>query len=317
MTAGGLLVFISYLRSMSKPIRQMAKLAGQTAKATACAERIAEIFALQPAVRDTPQSRPLTEVRGAVTFENVSFRYDEGAQIALCKVSLHVEPGRRVAIVGHSGAGKSTLAKLLLRFHDPQEGCVRIDGADLREVTLSSFRRQIGWVHQDTILFGMTIAENIALGSADAPEESIREIARRVHADEFIDELPEAYDTVLGQSGSTLSGGQRQRIALARALLHEPRILLLDEPAAGLDAVSRRIVEEAWLSPTNTATTLVICHRLRDMERFDQIVVLRQGRVCECGTHAELLAKGGEYAAMFEAGTRPADGEETREKVAC
>jgi len=317
MTAGGLLVFISYLRAMNKPIRQMAKLAGQTAKATTCAERIAEVFALRPAVQDAPHSQPLIDVRGAVTFENVSFRYDEGAAAALSEVTLHVEPGRRVAIVGHSGAGKSTLAKLLLRFHDPVEGCIRIDGADLREVTLASLRRQIGWVHQDTILFGMTIAENIALGCPDATEASIREIARRVHADEFIEELPEGYETVLGQSGSTLSGGQRQRIALARALLHQPRILLLDEPASGLDAVSRRRVEEAWLSPSNTATTLVICHRLRDMERFDQVVVLRQGRVCECGTHAELLAKRGEYAAMFAAGQRPAEGEESRERVAC
>lgn len=317
MTAGGLLVFISYLRAMNKPIRQMAKLAGQAAKATTCAERIAEVFALRPAVQDAPHSQPLVDVRGAVTFENVSFRYDEGAAAALSEVSLQFEPGRRVAIVGHSGAGKSTLAKLLLRFHDPSEGCIRIDGADLREVTLASLRRQIGWVHQDTILFGMTIAENIALGCPDASEASIREIARRVHADEFIEELPERYETILGQSGSTLSGGQRQRIALARALLHQPRILLLDEPASGLDAVSRRRVEEAWLSPSNTATTLVICHRLRDMERFDQVVVLRQGRLCEYGTHAELLAKRGEYAAMFAAGQRPSEGEESRERVAC
>ena len=316
MTAGDLLVFIAYLRMLSKPIRQMTKVAGQAAKATTCAERIAEMFALHPAVRDAAESRPLVDVRGAIAFENVSFQYDPGIQ-ALCSVSLNVEPGQRVAIVGHSGAGKSTLAKLLLRFHDPREGCVRIDGTDIREVRLASLRGQIGWVHQDTILFGMTVAENIALGCPEATKASIREVARRVHADEFIAELPAKYATVLGQSGSTLSGGQRQRIALARALLHRPRILLLDEPAAGLDALTRRIVEEAWLSPSNTATTLVICHRLRDMERFDRIFVLRQGRLCECGTHTELLAKGSEYAAMFQAAHGPVDGEGAREKVAC
>ena len=316
MTAGGLLVFLAYLRALSKPLRQVTKLAGQVAKATTCAERVAEIFALRPEVFDRADATPLQEVRGELVLEEVSFSYDSG-KIALGGLSLRIEPGQRVALVGHSGAGKTTLAKLLLRFHDPKGGSIRLDGHDLRDVTLASLRRQIGWVHQDTILFGMTVAENIALGCPEADEQAIRAVAARVHADEFIDELPDGLATVLGQSGSTLSGGQRQRLALARALLPQPRILLLDEPATGLDAISRRRVEEAWLSPANAATTVVICHRLRDMERFDRIFVLKNGALLEQGTHDELLARRGEYAALVQATPRGTSWESGTERVAC
>ncbi|MFQ5495272.1 MAG: ABC transporter ATP-binding protein [Phycisphaerae bacterium] len=301
MTAGDLLVFISYLRALNKPIRHIAKAASQVAKATACGQRVAEVFAMEPAVCDADGSHELTDVRGEVRFQNVSFAYNE-TKSALSDVSFHIRPGRRVAVVGHTGAGKSTLAKLLLRFHDPDEGAVMVDGQDVREVTMASLRRSIGWVHQETVLFGMSVAENIALAQPDADDEAVVAVARRVHAHEFIKTLPKRYDTVLGQGGSTLSGGQRQRIALARAMLKHPPILLLDEPATGLDAVSRHLVEKAWMSPENTATTIVICHRLRDMERFDAILVLKSGRLCEQGTHAELIAGEGEYAGMIRAG---------------
>lgn len=316
MTAGDLLVFIAYLRGLNKPMRNMSKLAGQVAKATTCGERVAEIFALKPAVRDRERAHRLEDVRGRITFENVSFSYDEHVQ-AITNVSLSVEPGQRVALVGHTGAGKSTLAKLLLRFYDPQDGCVRIDDNDIRDVKLETLRGGIGWVHQDTILFGMTIAENIALGCSDASGKRIRSVARQVGAHEFIKALPDGYDTVLGQGGCSLSGGQRQCLALARAILPGPPILLLDEPATGLDAISREHVERSWMSPDNTATTIVICHRLRDMHRFDKILVLRNGEVCERGTHAELMALGGEYAAMVEAGDGPDPKHTSPERLAC
>lgn len=301
MTPGDLLVFVSYLRAVNKPMRKIAKLAGQVAKATACGRRIAEIFALEPSIRDRTDATPLGTVSGRIAFDNVTFGYTRGTH-ALSNVNLAIQPSERLAVVGHSGAGKSTLVKLLLRFYDPKEGSVRIDDMDLRDVTLMSLRSRIGWVHQDTVLFGMTVAENIALGCPEADLSAIRNVARRVQADGFIEALPDGYDTVLGQGGSTLSGGQRQRIALARALLREPAILLLDEPATGLDERTRRSVEQAWMSPDNRATTIVICHRLKDMERFDRVVVLSDGHVAEVGTHDALCAGDGAYAALLRAG---------------
>ncbi len=302
MTAGDLLVFISYLRSMHKPMRNIAKLAGQAAKAVSCGERVAEVFAIRPGVANLPDAVELKSVRGDIEMDNVSFKYADGPR-ALTNVSLAIPAGRRVAIVGHTGAGKSTLAKLLLRFHDPQSGCVRIDGHDLRSVRLESLRRSIGWVHQDTILFGMSVRDNIALGCPEASDGAIQDVALRVQADGFIEALPQGYDTHLGQDGLTLSGGQRQRIALARALLRRAPILVLDEPVTGLDAKTRALVEGAWMSGIDRCvTTLVICHRIQDMERFDRIVVLSQSRIVEVGTHAELLAAGGEYAGLFSAG---------------
>lgn len=302
MTAGDLLVFVSYLRGVSKPMRHVAKLAAQVAKATACGQRVAELFAIEPAIRERPDAVDLGEIRGDIAFQDVSFAYEPDRDV-LSNASLTIAPGERVAIVGHTGAGKSTLIKLLLRFLDPREGCVRIDGRDLRDVTTESLRRSIGWVHQDTILFGMSIADNIALGRVDADKAMIRDVARRVRAHEFIKTLPKGYGTVLGQGGATLSGGQRQRLALARALLREPRILLLDEPATGLDELTRATVEQAWMSESNTATTVVICHLLRDMDRFDRVILLSNGRVRAAAKHADLLRNTPEYAAMYLAGS--------------
>jgi len=301
MTAGDLLVFVSYLRSVNKPMRKVAKLAGQVAKAAACGERVAEVFAMTPSIKDRPGATPLVAARGQIRFDAVDFEYQPGVAV-LSDIRLSIEPGERLALVGHTGAGKTTLVKLLLRFYDPKNGGVCVDGVNLRDLTLRSLRQAIGWVHQDTILFGMTVGENIALGRPDAPPELIQAAARCVHADAFIDALPKGYDTVLGEGGHSLSGGQRQRIALARALLREPRILLLDEPATGLDHQTRRLVEQAWMSSTNKSTTLVICHRLHDMHRFDRVVVMSKGRIVECGSHEDLLAADREYAALVRAG---------------
>jgi len=300
MTAGDLLVFLAYLRGVNKPMRRLGKLAGQIAKATACGQRVHELFMLRPAVTSRDGAVAIERARGEIRYEHVTFGYDADRP-ALAEVNLHIRPGQRVAIVGHTGAGKSTLAKLLLRFYDPQGGAIRLDGHDLRDLTLESLRRQIAWVHQDTVLFGMSIEENIALGRPDATIEEIAAAARAAQATEFIDALPEGFATILGQCGQTLSGGQRQRLALARALLRQAPVLLLDEPATGLDARTRALVEQAWMSPENRATTLVICHRLEDMHRFDQIVVLSAGRVREVGEHHALLAACGEYADMIAA----------------
>ncbi|MCB9854224.1 MAG: ABC transporter ATP-binding protein [Phycisphaerales bacterium] len=301
MTAGDLLVFLAYLRSIQKPTRQLAKISGQVAKATACGRRVAELFALRPEVVDRPGATTLASSEGRIGIHEVSFAYPDGTP-ALREVSLDIASGQRVAVVGYTGAGKSTLARLLLRFHDPNQGSITIDGQDIRGVTLESLRRQIAWVHQDTVLFGMTVRENIALGAPDATDEEIESVARRVCADEFIKSLPDGYDTLLGQDGITLSGGQRQRLALARALLLRAPILILDEPATGLDAQTRIRVEASWMASDDARTTLVICHRLVQMERFDRIVVMRSGRIAESGTHEELLRCNGEYAALFKCG---------------
>ena len=302
MTAGDLLVFIAYLRAVNKPMRNIAKLTGQTAKATACGERIAELYNIKPAITSRKGAVELQGGRGQISFDNVTFAY-EADEPAVSRVSFNIEPGERVAIVGHTGAGKSTLINLLLRFYDPDEGTVRIDGIDLRDVTTESLRRNIGWVHQDTVLFGMSVADNIAFGQPDAGQELIRAAAKRVCAHEFIKKLRRGYDTILGRQGATISGGERQRIALARALLREPTILLLDEPATGLDALTRSVVEEAWLSVANKATTLVICHRLQNMDRFNRVILFSHGKLAASGTHDELLVKSEEYAAMVAAGS--------------
>ena len=299
MTAGDLLVFLAYLRAMAKPVRRISKVTGAVAKATTCGQRVTELLAIRPAIKDRDDAVAMPPVRGVVAFDGVSFNYPNGTP-ALRDLSLTIQAGERVAIVGPSGAGKSTLIKLLLRFYDPASGSVAVDGHDLRSVTLASLRRQIGWVHQDTVLFSLTVRENIALGKQRATDEEIVAAARRVHADEFIEQLPRGYDTPLGQSALTLSGGQRQRLALARALLREPALLLLDEPATGLDAVTRRQVSEVWLSSDHRATTLVICHRLVEMERFDRVILISGGRVVAAAPHAALLESCPAYARLYE-----------------
>lgn len=300
MTAGDLLVFVAYVRVVNKPLRKLSKLAGQTAKATTCGLRIAEILQIPPTIRDAPDALVARDVLGRIELQGVGFVYPDGTR-ALRDISLRIEPGRRVAVVGRSGAGKSTLMKLLLRFYDPSEGAICVDGTDIRRFTVASLRDQIAVVQQETILFGLTVAENIALGCEGADPESVQAAARQVGAHEFIMALPAGYDTTLSERGTTLSGGQRQRIALARALVRRSPILILDEPVSGLDAELALLAEEAWMTHGAGRTAIVICHHFYSMDRYDKIVVLDAGRVVDSGAHAQLLQGCATYADLYRA----------------
>ncbi len=301
ITAGDLIVLLAYWRGFAKPMRRVSKVTGQVAKSTACGERVAEILDIKPAIRDRASAITLSDPDGSIRFDGVTFKYGCDSVSALSDVSFMIKPGERIAVVGPSGAGKSTLIKLILRFYDPIEGGVYFGGHDVRGLTQASLRKHIAWVQQETVLYGFTVAENITLGRPDATADQVDQVARLVCADQFIKALPSGYDTILGQSGLTLSGGERQRLALARALLREPKLLLLDEPATGLDAQTRDIVTRCWMTDANQATTVVICHRLREMDRFDRVLVFDRGRLLAADTHAALLETCALYANAYSA----------------
>ena len=262
--------------------------------------RIAEILRIPPAITDAPDAVTVQRVSPLIELQDVSFVYPNGTK-ALENVTCRIEPGQRVAIGGRSGAGKSTRMKLLLRFYDPTAGAICIDQSDIRRFTVSSLRDQIAVVQQDTVLFGLSISENIALGNDQADKSAIRRVARAVGAHEFIEQLPDGYDTNLNERGTTLSGGQRQRIALARALLRDAPILILDEPASGLDAQVAKLAESTWMKPQADRAVIVICHDYSHMEHYDKIVVMDCGRVLDVGTHAQLLKGCDGYAALHQA----------------
>ncbi|MBI5442004.1 MAG: ATP-binding cassette domain-containing protein [Deltaproteobacteria bacterium] len=249
-------------------------------------------------MKDAPHARPLPPVKGRVRFENVHFAYDDGRPV-LTGVSLEIQPGEHVALLGPTGAGKSTLASLLVRFFDPQSGRVTIDGHDLRDVTVLSLRRQVTLMLQEQILFHTSIRDNIAFGTIRSFDE-VRKAAERAEADGFIEQLPDGYDTVIGEDGSTLSGGQRQRLALARALLRAAPIVILDEPTSSLDLDTE---ERVWAHVDELLagkTAIIIAHRLSSARRADRIILLDGGTVAEQGSHAELLARRGTYARLWE-----------------
>ena len=293
--------FISYLAAVAlllHPIDLVTNHYNEFKQAEASVDRVFELLAVQPTLQEKPDAIALPSVTGKVEYRHICFAYQPN-QPVLQDLCLQVSPGEVVALVGSSGAGKTTLVNLLLRFYDPQTGQILIDGIDLRDVTLTSLRQQIGIVPQDTTLFSGTIAQNIAYGQPSLDLQAIQEAAKIANAHSFIEQFPQGYYTWVGERGSNLSGGQRQRIAIARAILLNPRILILDEATSALDAESEALVQEALERAMQNRTVFIIAHRLSTVRKADRILFLARGQVVESGTHEDLLAKGGRYAGFY------------------
>ncbi|MDX6330677.1 MAG: ATP-binding cassette, subfamily bacterial [Streptomycetaceae bacterium] len=314
LTLGGLMVFLGLVSQLYSPIRELSHLSNTFYGASASAERIIELLDQRPQVREAANAAVLGRVRGDVEFDGVSFSYPGTTEPALSQLSFRVAPGETLAVVGASGAGKSTAAKLLLRFYDPAHGSVRLDGADLRELRLGDLRENVAVVLQETLVLHGTVRENIVYGRPDASGAEVVAAARAADAHEFIKLLPEGYDTLVGQRGRLLSGGQRQRLAIARAMIRDAPVLILDEPTTGLDAESGRRIMEPLRRLMAGRTTIIISHNLLTVRDATQILVLDHGRVVERGTHDELLLRDAAYARLHRL-HHPADDALTLERL--
>jgi subfamily B ATP-binding cassette protein MsbA len=298
-SVGELLLFVSYLKEIYRPLRRFSKVAANLQKAAVSGERLAVLLDVDAGIQDAPDARPLERARGQISLEHVDFAYASAPDnLVLRDVNLHVEAGQVVALVGGTGSGKSTMTSLLMRFYEVQAGRILVDGIDLRQIRLDDLRRQFAMVPQESVLLSRSIRDNIAYSRPDASDEEIVAVARVANVDEFIRRLPQGYDTVVGERGSTLSGGQRQRIAIARALLRDSPILILDEPTAALDAEAEELVMSALDRLMSGRTTFIIAHRLSTIREADLIVVMNNGHVVEQGSHAELMQRNGHYARL-------------------
>lgn len=293
-TYGDLAAFTALLAHFYAPLQHLTNLAETVPRSLTAAERVFEVLDTEPDVADTEKAHPLPEIQGDVEFTSVTFGYDRNKPI-LKDVSLHVQPGEMIGLVGKTGAGKSTFINLVCRFYDPQEGTVTIDGRDLREVRLRDLRSQIGVVLQEPFLFSGTISENIAYGNPRATPEEIMRAAKAANAHDFIMKFPDGYDTQVGERGGRLSGGERQRISIARAILHNPRILIFDEATSAVDTETEKQIQEAIERLVENRTTFAIAHRLSTLRKADRIVAIDDGRIAEVGTHDELLERRGKY----------------------
>ncbi|MFH1381462.1 MAG: ABC transporter ATP-binding protein [Chloroflexota bacterium] len=302
MTLGGLTQFMFYLGLLALPIRRLGYLSNMLSRSVSAGQRIFEILDAESEVQEKPNAIELGQVKGEVAFANVSFGYNASVPI-LKNVSFHVSPGQLVALIGGSGSGKSTIANLVPRFYDVSGGSITIDGTDIRNVTLTSLRKNIGIVHQDIFLFSATVRDNIAYGAVDATPEQIIAAAKVAHLDDFIQGLPDGYDTWVGERGVTLSGGEKQRLAIARTILTDPRVLIFDDSTSSIDAETERFIRVALDKLIKGRTTFIITHRLPIIQNADLILVLRDGELVGQGRHRELIASNPLYAQIYQAQT--------------
>lgn len=298
LTAGELIAFLIYAINLANPVRRLSALYGDIQRSMAAGERVFALLDETPDIREKADAIALPVLRGDVVFDAVHFRYEPSKEV-LSGISFHAEPGQKIALVGPSGSGKSTIANLIPRFYDVTAGAIKIDGHDIRDVTLASLREQIGIVPQDTALFNTTIEENIRYGRLDATYEEVAAAVRAANAEEFVRQLPQGLQTPIGDRGLVLSGGQRQRIAIARALLKDPRILILDEATSALDTESEQLVQAALERLMIGRTAFIIAHRLTTIQDADHILVIDRGRIVESGTHQSLLALHGMYYNLY------------------